>query len=191
VVKLPEVDVDTFNSYLFWVYKEKIAIRDGSYLEEEGDRTSVECMARGGAIHTSLVKLWVLADRLADVRLRNATADKLAFGLELDVGNDDNLLFFPPALTLYVWSSTTANRPLRRLALDYYNGCIFAHEIKPRVGEFQAGFLGDLMVAALQKTESVNKGHYSPREMIKRTWAVLLPRARRPSSVLYTGAGRL
>jgi hypothetical protein len=174
VIKLPDVDNDVFRSYLFWIYREKIAIRNGVYLEAKDDDVGLaELAQRGCAIHTSLAQLWILADRLADVRLRKAVLDEMASGLSKEYGTPppsqkDALLYFPPALTTLVWSNTTADRPLRRLALDYYNDCVWAREVKHRLDEFQPAFLGDFMVAAMLKAEKNEKYHRSPRGKVRK-----------------------
>jgi hypothetical protein len=173
VIKLPDVDNDVFRSYLFWIYREKVAIRNGVYLEVKDDDVGLaELAQRCCAIHTSLAQLWILADRLADVRLRNAVIDEMAPGLSKEYGTPpapekDALQYFPPALTTLVWSNTTADRPLRRLALDYYNDCVWAREVKHRLDEFQPVFLGDFMVAAMLKAEKSEVYHSSPQEKIE------------------------
>jgi hypothetical protein len=168
VIKLPDVDNDVFRSYLFWIYREKVAIRNGVYLEVKDDDVGLaELAQRGCAIHTSLARLWILADRLADVRLRNAVIDEMASGLNAPSPEKDALQYFPPALTTLVWSNTTADRPLRRLALDYYNDCVWAHEVKHRLDEFHPVFLGDFMVAAMLKAEESEEYHSSPQEKVE------------------------
>jgi hypothetical protein len=143
-------------------------MRNGVYLEVKDDDVGLaELAQRGCAIHTSLARLWILADRLADVRLRNAVIDEMASGLNAPSPEKDALQYFPPALTTLVWSNTTADRPLRRLALDYYNDCVWAHEVKHRLDEFHPVFLGDFMVAAMLKAEESEEYHSSPQEKVE------------------------
>jgi hypothetical protein len=163
VVKLSEIDADTFHSYLFWVYRDKIVIRDGSSVKAD-----TQGMEHVVVYITGLVKLWILADRVADVRLRNAVIDELTFKLEERTEIEDRISLFPPALTTHVWSSTTANRPLRRVALDYYVGLVTAAQVKTQRDDFEPEFLKDIMVAAMEKIEDDDKEHYPPHKLVER-----------------------
>lgn len=166
VVKLPEVDDDAFRSYLVWVYREKVAIREGPRSNTTEEFTDAERMVHGRSVHTSLAKLWILADRLADMRLRNAVIDKLVAGLSDGFEGNIGMLYFPPELTTLVWSNTTADRPLRRLVLDYYIAIVWSDEVKAHWDDFQLEFMKDLAIAAMEKDERSEKKHYRPREIV-------------------------
>lgn len=73
-----------FNAYLLWVHREELptALSDDAF-ELVGD----------------LVRLWLLADRLADFRLRNAVID----GILVELGSfTTSLNVFPPELAAQV-----------------------------------------------------------------------------------------
>lgn len=142
VIKLPDVEPEIFNLYLFWVHRGKLAIRNEWELDDE------DCLEHGIPDQTRLIKLWILADRLADVKLRNATIDEMiaATGWP-NVGFDFPL--FTPEMTNIVWSATTAGRSLRRLLLDHYIGDVWAEEMEHNMDEFHPDFFKELMLAAL------------------------------------------
>lgn len=75
VIKLPEVEVSTFNSYILWASRQKVAVDEGS--EPLGNAQPRQTAKRMLAYS----KLWLLADRLADTELRNAVMDSMASAL--------------------------------------------------------------------------------------------------------------
>lgn len=68
IIRLPEIDVDNFVTYLQWVYTGTIITGD----EENADKSDYPKKS-----FYSYIKLYVLADQLDDMRLRNAIMDVL------------------------------------------------------------------------------------------------------------------
>lgn len=142
MIKLPDVEPDIFSLYLFWVHRGKLAVRnervtDGKHF---ADNTR--------ATQTSLVKLWILADRLSDVRLCNTIIDEMIAATQIcdDIGG---FVLFPPDLTVLIWSATTAGRPIRQLIIDYFITYVYVTKVEEVMDDHHPDFLKELMVAAL------------------------------------------
>ena len=131
-IKLPRVEEDVFNAYLLWVHRKELptAPSDDTF-EMVGD----------------LVRLWLLADRLADFRLRNAVMDAIIVELN---GFATPMNVFPPNLAAQVWSATTPGRPIRRLIIDYYAKHIGAATVKAEAVAYHPEFTRDLLVKAIE-----------------------------------------
>jgi hypothetical protein len=144
IIKLPDVEPDIFSLYLFWVHRGKLAVR------HEWDPRDEDWYTHANFAQTRLIKLWILADRLADIRLRNATMDEMiaAVGRLSDEYNFD---LFTPDMTNVVWSATTPGRPLRRLLLDFRISDVWVEDVEENMDEFHPEFLKELMLAALNK----------------------------------------
>jgi hypothetical protein len=131
-IKLPEVEPDVFNAYLLWVHRKEhpTAPSDDAFELVE-----------------DLVRLWLLADRLADFRLRNAVIDAILVEL-----NDftTSLNVFPPELAAQVWTATTQGRSIRRLIVDYYAKHVGATIVRGEVTEYHPEFTKDLLVKAIE-----------------------------------------
>jgi hypothetical protein len=131
-IKLPEVEADVFNAYLLWVHRKELptALSDDAFELVE-----------------DLVRLWLLADRLADFRLRNAVIDAIIVEL---YNFTTSLNVFPPELATQVWSATTPGRSIRRLIIDYYAKHVGATVLKGEVAEYHPDFTKDLLVKAIE-----------------------------------------
>jgi hypothetical protein len=57
--------------YLFWIYRGKLTARNEWGLNDAGRAVNTP------VTQSSLVKLWILADRLGDIQLRNAAMDEM------------------------------------------------------------------------------------------------------------------
>jgi hypothetical protein len=146
VIKLPDVEPCIFNLYLFWVYRGKLAVRnDWRIIQEDYSDTAP-------AIQSSLVKLWILADRLADIRLRTATVDEMMLATS-NIARSDGVLLFLPELTVIAWSATTPGRSLRRLIVDYYVCQVLAKNIEDHMDRYHPGFVKELALAALRTVD--------------------------------------
>lgn len=131
-INLPDVDPDVFNAYLLWVHRKALPTAPSDDAFE---------------LVEDLVRLWLLADRLADFRLRNAVIDAILVEL-----NDftTSLNVFPPELAARVWSATTPGRSIRRLIVDYYAKHVGATIVKGEVAEYHPDFTKDLLVKAIE-----------------------------------------
>jgi hypothetical protein len=146
LIKLPDVEPEIFNSYLFWVYRDTLLIRN-EWAFGEGDWEDV-----AHAVQSSLVKLWILADRLADARLRNALMDEMVTATgRLELASE--FVLFPPEVTVLAWSATTASRSLRQLILDYYVFYVLAKDVEKDVDEHHPEFVKELMLASLRMVD--------------------------------------
>jgi hypothetical protein len=136
-IKLLEVEPDTFNAYLLWVHRQEIPT---AHPEE-----ALELL-------DDLARLWLLGDRLADVRLRNAAMDGIV--AEINLYTTATMLnAFPPKLIEQIWSSTTSGRPIRRLVVDYYVKHVEVEVMKAESAEYHHEFTKDLMFKAMKVVE--------------------------------------
>ena len=121
-----------FNAYLLWVHRKELptAPSDDAFDLVEDP-----------------VRLWLLADRLADFRLRNAVIDGILIEL---TGFTTSLNVFPPELAAQIWSATTPGRSMRRLIIDYYAKHIGAATVEAQVAEYHPNFTKDLLVKAIE-----------------------------------------
>lgn len=67
VIRLPEAEPEMFRSYLVWVYTDGLAV----------DITNSEPVQAQETKYSTFVKLYVLGDRLEDLRLRNSIMEIL------------------------------------------------------------------------------------------------------------------
>jgi len=128
---------------VYWIYRNELAI-DTDY-----DVNKADC-DEDAAIHVEkLVKLWLLGDRLADCKLRNAVMDAITnvtkefvFAYQSDA--------FPAHVTFLIWSNITNGRALRRLVLDHYIESVEPDEIEQHLEEFHPDFVKSLAMSSLQ-----------------------------------------
>ena len=157
VVKLPDVDPAIFNCYLLWVYRGRVPVRN----EWKFGRGNWEDDAL--AVQSNLVKLWILADRLTDVRLRNAIMDEMVTATG-KLGSIFDFVLFNPEMTVLTWSATTANRPLRRLILNYYVSYVYASDVEQDVDKHHPEFVKELMLASLRTVDERRSNVKAPAE---------------------------
>lgn len=158
VIKLPDVEPDIFSLYLFWVHRGKLAVRN------EWDPRDEDWYEHANLAQTRLIKLWILADRLADIKLRNATMDEMIAAVGR-LSNEYSFDLFTPDMTNVVWSATTTGRPLRRLLLDYHISNVWVEDVEDNMEEFHPEFLKELMLAALNKV-NYQDGVMSPFDRV-------------------------
>jgi hypothetical protein len=89
-LRLLDVDVEAFNSYVCWVNRKALAID----YDSEGRDEIPDAVGK-------LVTLWLLANRLADAKLRNAAMDAI-IGLKASYSRKDEepIQLFPPHMTV-------------------------------------------------------------------------------------------
>jgi hypothetical protein len=144
VIKLPDVKPDIFSLYLFWVHRGKLAVR------HEWDPRDEDWYKHANFVQGKLIKLWILADRLADIKLRNAAMDEMITAIgRLSIEVDYHL--FTPVMTNLVWPATTPGRSLRQLLLDFHISNVWAENVEQYMDGYHPEFLKDLMLVALNK----------------------------------------
>jgi hypothetical protein len=122
VMKLQDIDADAFESYIYWVYRSELAI-DTSY---DAETTGHDVEA---AEHVDqLVVLWLLGDRLADCKLRNAVMEAISSVLS-GFNWTNHAEAFRPGMTCLIWDSITKGRALRRLVMDHYIAAVTPGEL--------------------------------------------------------------
>jgi hypothetical protein len=131
-IKLPEVDADVFNAYLLWAHRKELPTAPSDDAFE---------------LVEDLVRLWLLADHLADFRLRNAVIDAILVELN---SFTTSLNVFPPELAAQVWSATTPGRSIRCLIIDYYAKHVGAATVQAQVADYHVDFTRDLLVKAIE-----------------------------------------
>lgn len=103
VIRLPEVDEDIWATYFHWIYSGEVVPLDEEQIEH--DESGVECRNR-------LINLYILADVVDDMALRNEVVDQ--FQANFDKTNEwtcDNIVL--------LLDSTTKKSKLRSLMVDY------------------------------------------------------------------------
>ena len=91
-----------------------------------------------------LVTLWLLAERLADAKLRNAVTDAIVDVTEDFDGEEDQITLFPPHLTVLIWSALAKGRALRRLVVDHYVQKVKPAAMEPYWDEVHPDFIKSL-----------------------------------------------
>jgi len=143
VIKLRDIDAKAFKSYVYWIYRNELAI-DTDY-----DVQVTDCDEDAVDHIYTLVKLWLLGDRFADCKLRNAVMDAITkVTKEFDFENESEA--FPAPMTFRIWSSLTKGRALRRLVLDHYIERVDPGEIEQDLEEFHPDFVKSLAMSSLQ-----------------------------------------
>jgi hypothetical protein len=66
IVRLPEADVDVFESYVQWIYSGEIVVLEADELANDKD---------GGFLRRKMIRLYGLADALMDIVLQNKITD--------------------------------------------------------------------------------------------------------------------
>lgn len=96
---------------------------------------------------SSLVKLWILADRLGDFQLRNVAMDEMVDNARFDSRCAFEL--FPPDLIALIWSATTPDRSLRTLVIDYHIDWVYIGDIQNAIDEYHPEFVKELLLVSL------------------------------------------
>lgn len=158
VVKLPQVDADTFRAYLCWVYESGIAIDTSFGSQDQSGGGPLVSAAEAQPTSLELAKLWLLADRLTTTKLRNDVIDTLLSVLtRLYTAQSDLTDMFPASMTVLIWSATTESRALRKLVVDYYASTVPASLVQKHIEEYPPEFVQDLMLKGLRVQQNVEK----------------------------------
>jgi hypothetical protein len=142
VVKLQDINAEVFKSYIYWVYRSELAINT-SYVADvtEDDADAADHMEK-------LVTLWLLGDRLADCKLRNAVMEAISAVLHgFNWANQAEA--FHPGMTSLIWSSITKGRALRRLVMDHYIAAVTPDELEADCDEHHPEFVKGLALSSL------------------------------------------
>jgi hypothetical protein len=138
-LRLLDVDVEAFNSYVCWANRKVLAI-DFDFTCGCGEKDHPYAVNK-------LVTLWLLADRLADAKLRNAVMDAI---IDFKVGwSEEPIRLFPPRMTVLIWSTLAKGRALRRLVIDHYVKNVDAEAMKPHWDECHHDFIKSLAMEGL------------------------------------------
>ena len=136
-VRLPEVDVAIFKIYVQWIYTGEIVVIDP---EELTDHESKNAPTR----YLRLTQLYVLADRLEDVHLRNAVVDTF---LKLV----DETRKCPSIRAIEkAYEQTAGGSMLRILFSDYYVQLDCAEWFKECREDLPQDFIFDVLVQSKQ-----------------------------------------
>lgn len=65
----------------------------------------------------------------------------------------DTIATFSVLLITLIWETTTPDRNLRRLVLDYYLSTVLVEDVRVRVDEFHPEFIKDLLLLSLSVYE--------------------------------------
>lgn len=156
IIRLPEVDDQDFLDYLHWLYTRKLDLDDE--LAEQSHKLSVLATTEkdeAGSRHDSLVDLYVLADILDDVELRNKCIDGI-----IDVSAAPG---YTPSirLTNSIWDRTSDNSTFRALILSFhtsFKGPALYEYFCKHFTEYGAEVVGDI---AKELTRLSGKGTVS------------------------------
>lgn len=134
IVRLPEVEAEAFQSYVNWAYSDNVVAE--STLGE-----NIEMM----------IKLYLLGDKLEDIKLRNkalkalhshATIDKLHPGY----GN-----------IKVIWAATPPNSLLRKWVLDVTILRLCREHFEKRLADYPSEFVRELALKSLQQIPVVTE----------------------------------
>jgi len=136
VVKLPQVDHETFGAYLFWIQGGTIAFNITSQSVSASDLYPVSL---------ELAKLWLLADRLTTRKLRHDVMVALHRTLlALDHTQGNPAAVFPPSLIMLIWPVTAPGRSLRKMVVDYYATKVPISLVEEHFEEYHPDFVQEL-----------------------------------------------
>lgn len=140
VVRLPEVKAETFQAYIVWVYSGKVGV-NGS---------TTDGINKASAELQETAELYLLADVLDDLQLRNATMRTLA------LKNKIWLIHPSAALIKQVWDSTTSGSLLRKMIADHTIMRFSRNEFEKHSAEYPRDLLQSVAVALMHKTPHVS-----------------------------------
>ena len=142
VVDLPEDDVEVFKDFETWLYTKKLL--------------NVKKVTQK-SLH--LIKVFIFADKIRVLGLKNATLDKLRMR-----ATKDHIAPATPDAIHYAWENTAAGSPLRRLLTD-----IFAYNVKPESAEedilaYPIEFIADVTIVNMRRLPIRLKDEIAPFE---------------------------
>jgi hypothetical protein len=160
MLKLQDVDVEAFNSYIYWACKDELPF-DG--------RAECDGYMDAGLAFPRLKFLsymWLIGDRLQDSRLRNTIMDEMIDVIEwLDPLSADFTAAFPPDLITAIWANSTQGCAIRRLVIDYYAYMVTPEIMEPHWDNSHPEFLKDLTMRSLKFSQKEGQNiHTALRE---------------------------
>ncbi|KAK3703249.1 hypothetical protein LTR37_014589 [Vermiconidia calcicola] len=147
-VKLPEIDSESFSTYLQWLYTNEVVVSDEDITDEHivkaryGERLPV--FQRHFA---AFFKLAILADKLGNARLANAVVDRIILVARV-------VRLGPSACNIAtVYSQLPESSPVRSLVVAYYATEVKAEFMTKHKEQFPYQFIFDLMVHSKKREE--------------------------------------
>lgn len=110
-VKLPDDDPDIFATYIHWIYFGTV-------------HTVTELTAKPAEDSeiTSLVKAYIMGDKLLDPTFQIATINAISMRIEFKAENDDLCKKLQDAIT-YAYSNTCESSPIRQVLVNIFANC--------------------------------------------------------------------
>lgn len=139
VIRLPEMDTDSFASYVHWVYTHTVRVRD------DDDPVMEATEGQIAAVKVSLIKVYVAADVLLDTLLRNAAIDQI-----VAVGKRSKTIPGSSQVNL-AFESTPAGSKLRELIVDCYVHFNDVKWLEENGESFSKAFLFDVLCAKMKR----------------------------------------
>lgn len=141
LVRLPEMDVDSFASYVHWAYTGIVRVKDDEVVDLTRDATQTGCLK------IQLIKLYTAADVLIDTQLRNATIGRLVENCRCS-----NTI---PGISHVnaAYESTAEGSKLRQFLADSYMDFAKAEFFKKEGGKLPKEFLVDLLERKMSQTK--------------------------------------
>ena len=131
-ILLPEVAIEDFDACLGWLYR--------------GELITKQPVKRFGRKDSQLVRIWIMADELGDLQLRNAVIDKFIERFKTDWHYPDY-----PEIEL-IWEKTAPGSTLRKLVLHSYMSLPCPNYMKEHHAKFHPDFMAELTATLLEKT---------------------------------------
>jgi hypothetical protein len=138
-LRLLDVDVEAFNSYVCWANRKILAMN----FDWDDEESFPYAMGK-------LVTLWLLTDRVADAKLRNAVTDAMIDLTNVFSREGEQIRLFPPHMTVLIWSTLAKGRALRRLVVDHYVQKVKAKAMEPHWDECHPNFIKSLAAIGME-----------------------------------------
>lgn len=135
LVRLPELHLPTFKIYCSWVYTGKIA--DISYTKESDEDDKV-------AEKAQLVDLYLVADTLDDVKLRNLAVSTLLKSMEA------HQTILSSVSIQRIWQSTLSGSKIRKMVVDVTVSRMADTSFAENLSQYPPEFVQDVAVAAMK-----------------------------------------
>ncbi|KAK5695251.1 hypothetical protein LTR97_008757 [Elasticomyces elasticus] len=133
IIRMAEVEPATFRSYLQWLYSRDVVVLTAAELATD---------VKDESLVSRLVKLYLLADVLADTLLRNRIIDEI----QLSLGKNNTCLGI--GHINWAYESTPATSTLRKLIVDDHvrNSSWYASWLETARPSLPADFFADLAI---------------------------------------------
>jgi hypothetical protein len=134
-VRLPEVEVATFQSYCRWIYADDLLTSTCAAASSKSEKHAEQ---------TSFIKLYLLGDTLDDVELRTKATSRL-----FAVMRSHDLIPSVPNLNL-IYEATPSGSLLRKMVVDVFVARVDRGLFKMYAGSSPADFGKEVTAAALE-----------------------------------------